>query len=196
MKPWLLNILACPMCKHHPLTAYIFSWETSSEEAARIVEEAGRPKEEYRRAYRHTVRQLMDGTLSMEAMKAINDLSGNEHTARMLERVLKCLERLFSAKSEMSSDRILKEMLPDVDVAYRYMNLLEVDCGILFCPNCMRWYPIGSSVPTVPEMLPDDLRDKKKDLEFLSRWREKVPEVVLTEGKPHTLGATPPRASS
>ena len=97
------------------------------------------------------------------------------------------MKRLFSAKSKMSGERILKELASDVDVAYRYMNLLEVDCGILFCTNCMRWYPIGSSVPTVPELLPDELRDKKKDLEFLSKWRDKVPEVVLTEGRPHTL---------
>ena len=187
MKPWLLNILACPMCKHHPLTAYVFSWETPSEEIANILSEAGKPKEEYRRAYRHMVRQLVDGTLSMDAMKSINDLSGDESASKMLEKALECLERLFSAKSKMSGERILRELASEVDVAYRYMNLMEVDCGILFCPNCMRWYPIGSSVPTVPELLPGELRDKKKDLEFLSKWKDKVPEVVLTEGRPHTL---------
>ena len=96
MKPWLLNILACPMCKHHPLTAYILSWETPSEEIANILSEAGKPREEYRRAYRHTVRQLMDGTISMDAMKSINDLSGEESALKMLEKALELEEAVLS----------------------------------------------------------------------------------------------------
>jgi hypothetical protein len=33
-------------------------------------------------------------------------------------------------------------------------------------------------------MLPDELRDKKVDLTFLERWRDKVPDKVIKEGKP------------
>lgn len=32
MKPWLLDILACPMDKFFPLKLYIFSYETTAEE--------------------------------------------------------------------------------------------------------------------------------------------------------------------
>ena len=55
--------------------------------------------------------------------------------------------------------------------------------GILVCPNCGRWYPI---IDEIPHMLPDKLRDRKRDLEFLSRYRDRVPEVALS-GKPYHL---------
>ena len=32
MKPWLFDILACPIDKHFPLNLYIFSFETETEE--------------------------------------------------------------------------------------------------------------------------------------------------------------------
>lgn len=36
-------------------------------------------------------------------------------------------------------------------------------------------------------MLPDKLRDKKEELRFLRKWKEKVPKTVLEKGKPYTL---------
>ena len=32
MKPWLLDILACPIDKHFPLQLYIFSYETETQD--------------------------------------------------------------------------------------------------------------------------------------------------------------------
>lgn len=60
----------------------------------------------------------------------------------------------------------------------------EVVEGIIVCPNCLRWYPIRDEIP---EMLPDELRNKSEDLEFLAKWRGKVPERILFEGKPFNL---------
>jgi uncharacterized protein YbaR (Trm112 family) len=74
-----------------------------------------------------------------------------------------------------------------VDILYRYLNLLEVEEGILHCPECGRWYPIGSSVETIPELLPDDLREREKDLEWLKKWEKKVPEKIIKEGKPYHI---------
>ena len=62
----------------------------------------------------------------------------------------------------------------------------EIVSGLLECSNCKRWYPI---IDEIPHMLPDDLRDKKEDLEFLKKWREKVPSSVLEDGKPYTVNA-------
>jgi hypothetical protein len=36
-------------------------------------------------------------------------------------------------------------------------------------------------------MLPDDLRESKEDLEWLRRWKDRVPETVLVQGKPFHL---------
>ncbi len=64
MKPWLLNILACPIDKHHPLDAYFFNWETSEDEIKKITTEAGVPSEFFKKNYAHLAKQLVDGTIS------------------------------------------------------------------------------------------------------------------------------------
>ncbi len=60
----------------------------------------------------------------------------------------------------------------------------EIAEGLLVCPECNRWYPI---VDEIPQMLPDDLREVKEDLSWLEKWKDQVPERVLTQGKPFRL---------
>jgi uncharacterized protein len=60
----------------------------------------------------------------------------------------------------------------------------EITEGLLLCSKCNRWYPISDEIP---QMLPDDLREAKEDLEWLRRWKQQVPEKVLSEGKPFHL---------
>ncbi|MBM5804704.1 MAG: Trm112 family protein [Candidatus Verstraetearchaeota archaeon] len=57
----------------------------------------------------------------------------------------------------------------------------EIDEGILLCTGCGRWYPI---IESIPHMLPDDLRDRKEDANFLLKWKRLIPDAVLKEGKP------------
>ena len=56
--------------------------------------------------------------------------------------------------------------------------------GVLRCPKCNRYYPI---IDEIPIMLPDELRDKDRDLSFLERWKDKLPKVIVYEGLPHHL---------
>jgi uncharacterized protein YbaR (Trm112 family) len=56
--------------------------------------------------------------------------------------------------------------------------------GILFCSKCSRYYPI---IDKIPIMLPDELRDKTIDIEFLKKWKHKIPEKVLNHGIPWHL---------
>ncbi|OLE59419.1 MAG: hypothetical protein AUG17_02705 [Crenarchaeota archaeon 13_1_20CM_2_53_14] len=60
----------------------------------------------------------------------------------------------------------------------------EIIEGLLLCTECNRWYPISDEIP---QMLPDDLREAKEDLEWLSKWKSQVPERVLTQGQPFKL---------
>jgi len=60
----------------------------------------------------------------------------------------------------------------------------EVIEGLIVCPKCLRWYPIRDEIP---EMLPDELRNESEDLPFLKKWKAKVPEKILSEGKPFRL---------
>jgi uncharacterized protein YbaR (Trm112 family) len=61
----------------------------------------------------------------------------------------------------------------------------EILSGIIICSKCNRWYPI---IDEIPHMLPDDLREEKEDLAFLRKWKEKIPQNTLTEGRPFKLG--------
>ncbi len=62
----------------------------------------------------------------------------------------------------------------------------EVAEGILICEKCLRWYPI---IDEIPHMLPDELRDKDEDLAFLKKYRDRIPEEILTSGKPWNLSS-------
>jgi uncharacterized protein len=59
-----------------------------------------------------------------------------------------------------------------------------IEEGILFCNSCSRYYPI---VDEIPIMLPDNLRDKVKDLEMLSKWQSSLPEKIFKKGFPWHL---------
>ena len=53
--------------------------------------------------------------------------------------------------------------------------------GALFCTECNRFYPITDEIPV---MLPDDLRNKTEDIDFLTKFRDKLPEKIVKQGKP------------
>jgi len=186
LKPWLLNILACPIDKHHPLEARFFSWETTEEEIHKIFSEAGEPSPQFNENYRHLAKQILDRTISPEAIQVINDLTGSDNTKVLLEKAGEAIKRLEN-KTDLSEERLISDYINDIDSLYRFLNLLELDTGILVCPTCDRWYPIGSAVETIPELLPDDLRERDRDLKWLKKWRDKVPKSVLESGKPFNL---------
>ena len=56
--------------------------------------------------------------------------------------------------------------------------------GALFCEDCSRFYPILEEIPI---MLPDELRDKKQDMEFLKSNKEKLPEKIISQSSPWHL---------
>jgi len=59
-----------------------------------------------------------------------------------------------------------------------------VEEGLLLCRTCLRFYPITEEIPII---LPDELRDKKKDMEFLKTWNKLIPNDLLKNLKPWTL---------
>jgi uncharacterized protein YbaR (Trm112 family) len=56
--------------------------------------------------------------------------------------------------------------------------------GLLLCRTCMRFYPITEEIPII---LPDELRDKKNDIQFLKTWKESIPNDLLKNLKPWTI---------
>ena len=56
--------------------------------------------------------------------------------------------------------------------------------GILYCKKCSRFYPI---IDEIPIMLPDELREKEKDIQFLKKWKNYIPEYILKNSNPWHL---------
>ena len=56
--------------------------------------------------------------------------------------------------------------------------------GALFCSKCSRFYPI---IEEIPIMLPDELRDKKQEMEFLKINKGILPEKIITKAVPWHL---------
>jgi uncharacterized protein YbaR (Trm112 family) len=56
--------------------------------------------------------------------------------------------------------------------------------GALYCTKCSRFYPI---IEEIPIMLPDELRDKKQEIEFLKNNKEHLPEKIIANANPWHL---------
>ncbi|HVD08063.1 MAG TPA: Trm112 family protein [Nitrososphaeraceae archaeon] len=66
----------------------------------------------------------------------------------------------------------------------RTINETVIKEGVLFCSQCSRFYPI---IEEIPVMLPDELREKEKDMEFLQKWQERIPNKITKNGNPWHL---------
>ena len=56
--------------------------------------------------------------------------------------------------------------------------------GAIYCTKCSRFYPI---IEEIPIMLPDELRDKNQDIEFLKRNQSLLPEKITKQASPWHL---------
>ena len=56
--------------------------------------------------------------------------------------------------------------------------------GAMYCAKCSRFYPI---IEEIPIMLPDELRDKYRDIEFLKKNQSSLPEKITRQASPWHL---------
>ncbi|PVU74656.1 hypothetical protein DDW13_06510 [Acidianus hospitalis] len=127
MKYRLMDILACPMCKHFPLQLIVIS----QKKVERTTDEK-KPLCELYCAYKNS------------EVKNVEN--------------------------------------PPCDECITY----EIEEGVLYCPECKRWYPI---IDEIPRMLPDKLRKKEEDLKFLEKSKDKIPSYIIENGVPFNLSS-------
>ena len=60
----------------------------------------------------------------------------------------------------------------------------KITDGALYCQKCSRFFLI---VDEIPIMLPDELRDKKQEIEFLKRNTKELPDKILKQASPWHL---------
>ena len=186
MKPWLFDILACPIDKFFPLELFIFSLETSSEDIQSFVniyknrdikvindeEIINIYNEEGGQYYRDNIviqKQKLEEYLeliisSIDELEYINDNSPNKLITKCFDILKTEIKEKIIKFSKNQEVKQFNQILPELYLLNKFKLEIEIKSGILFCKKCGRWYPI---IETIPQMLPDNYRDKKEEIEFL-----------------------------
>ncbi len=81
---------------------------------------------------------------------------------------------MIQSDSDTNSIESVKKVVDQLRPALEFLNCfkyqLEIEDGVMRCSQCQRWFPIFE---TIPQMLPDDLRNTDQDAEFQNKWHEK-----------------------
>ena len=174
MKPWLLNVLACPICKNHPLNLTILNWEPVS---------LSPPSSDDQKLL---LKELQDDTVSPKAFEVITDQSSSESHQSLLEKIRKILPELQSSTKKTLLDDLTSAHREQINYVYEYFYQEILD-GYFQCTSCHRWYPLGNQVKGIPELLPDNLRDPFVDKKFLTKYQTRLPNDLLEQGTPNNL---------
>ncbi|MFX1375004.1 MAG: Trm112 family protein [Promethearchaeota archaeon] len=200
MKPWLFDILACPLDKHFPLKLYIFSFEIKTEdfntfleifeerdldaikkeEIIEIMQEDGNIyiKDNIiieKTALKEYINLIL---LSIDELDNIFDKTSNKlsnKSFRLIQSVVK--PKIIEFSQNLNSTNLIN-FLPELYLLNKIKLEVEIESGLLFCEECNRWYPI---IDTIPQMLPDEFRNKEKELEFLQTNKDLLDEEFFNQ---------------
>lgn len=200
MKPWLFDILACPIDKHFPLKLYIFSFETGPDEFESFFNvydnrDIGQiKKEEIIKIQTDNENSYIKDNVIIETtpievyidliissiteLNNIVDKSPYDISKKSFELVkMDIKQKLIVFSKNIKKDKI-DEILPELYFINKLKIETEIDSGILLCEKCYRWFPI---IDTIPQMLPDEYRDEKKDIEFLQTNKNLLDKKFLKQ---------------
>ncbi|MFX1311944.1 MAG: Trm112 family protein [Promethearchaeota archaeon] len=200
MKPWLFDILACPIDKYFPLELYIFSYESKNEVFQALIEEYEKRDINYIKneniielSKKNNILYLKDNiviefstlksyinsiSVSINEMDFIFDRSKNDLAKNCLNIIKSVVKPKILEFSTHLNINELQNIYPELFFLNKIKLEIEIDSGLLFCKNCNRWYPI---IDTIPQMLPDEYRDEGKDTEFLRNNKNLLDENFLKQ---------------
>ena len=186
MKPWLCDILACPIDKNFPLELYIFSFETTEDDFRAIITTF--EERDFNRIKDENIIEIKEekGTLylkddiviekseidlylntiisSISEVEHLHDKSSNKLSKRCFSIITQDLKNKLVQFTEKKDLEKIEDIFPELYLLNKIKTEIEIKSGLLFCEECKRWYPV---IETIPQMLPDDYRDEKTDIEFL-----------------------------
>ncbi|TXT63354.1 MAG: hypothetical protein BAJALOKI1v1_740008 [Promethearchaeota archaeon] len=208
MKFWLFDILACPICKHFPLTFYIISYEHKEETFRRFIESyqqketASYKKNQIPEIIKHENNQIFikdhiviqETPLKAYLDKVISSIMELHHVVdnSSLSSSKLCLDLLRNDVKKKIDDfrnipnyENIENILPELNFLNKIKIEIEIKTGILFCNKCNRWYPI---IDSIPRMLPDEYRNKTEETQFLEDNKSNLSkEFVNKDLKPFNL---------
>lgn len=200
MKPWLFDILACPMDKHFPLKLYIFSFETKPDEFQSILNIYRERDLDLIKSQKIVEISKINGKLyikdniiiekntaktyfkliisSIDELTNIIDKSPYDIAQKCFFIILTEIKDKISGFSKDINLEKIEELLPELYFVNKIKIDTEIESGLLFCEKCNRWFPI---IETIPQMLPDDYRDKEKDIQFLKTNKNLLDDEFLKQ---------------
>jgi uncharacterized protein YbaR (Trm112 family) len=180
----LLEILACPIDKEHPLKLFIFSFDTPEDQIEQILSSVGDSK----------VINLSrkDRELFLKD-KIITKLTPLEDYLNQIQSKIDLLEQVVNYSTNMASNKYIKKIksdvqkriaefssthqisqiekiLPDLFLLNKFLLEIKINTGVLLCQKCNRWYPIFDAIP---QLLPDGQRNVKEEIRRFANEIEK-----------------------
>ena len=207
MKPWLFDILACPMDKYFPLKLYIFSFETKPDEFQSILDiyqerdldliknqkiiEISEDKGNLYVKDNIIIEKNTAETYFKLVISSINELnniidkSPHDITKKCFTIILTEIQDKILEFSKNINVEKIENLLPELYFVNKIKIETEIESGLLFCEKCNRWFPI---IETIPQMLPDEYRDEEKDTQFLKTNKNLLDDEFLKQDlKPFKL---------
>jgi len=200
MKPWLFDILACPIDKHFPLKLYIFSFENKLEEFQSIIDIYKNrditliKKEKLIEVFQENNEYFLRDNLVIEKKKfssyleviisSLNEFENvfNNSTNQLSKKIFQIINSEVKFKILEIFKNLKFHHIEDIFPELYFINKvkldIEIESGILFCNKCKRWYPI---IDTIPQMLPDKYRDERKEIEFLESNKNLLDEKFFNQ---------------
>ncbi|TKJ20898.1 MAG: hypothetical protein CEE43_11395 [Promethearchaeota archaeon Loki_b32] len=200
MKPWLFDILACPIDKQFPLKLYIFSFENKPEEFQSIIDIYKNrdiniiKKEKIIEVFQENDEYFLRDNIVIEKTKlksyleliisSINEFENvfNNSTNQLSKKSFQIINSEVKSKIlELFKDlkfHHIEDIFPELYFINKVKLDIEIESGILFCSKCNRWYPI---IDTIPQMLPDKYRDERKEIEFLESNKNLLDEKFFNQ---------------
>jgi len=207
MRPWLCDILACPIDKFFPLELIIFSFETDENIFKEILETYDKrdiisiKKENIVEIEQKNEELLLKDEIVIEKSKFgiyinaiissvkevdnISDKSSSELSKRCIHIIQNDIKQKLKAFSNNLTNEYIDTILPELYLLNKFKTEIEIERGILFCSQCKRWFPI---IETIPQMLPDEYRDEEADILFLKTNKDLLDNAFFKQNlKPFNL---------
>ena len=207
MRPWLCDILACPIDKFFPLELIIFSFETNENVFKEILEaydkkdlvsikqeniiEIEQKNEELLLKDEIVIEKSKFGIYinaiisSVKEVDNISDKSSSELSKRCIHIIQNDIKQKLKAFSNNLTNEYIDTILPELYLLNKFKTEIEIEKGILFCSQCKRWFPI---IETIPQMLPDEYRDEEADILFLKTNKDLLDNTFFKQNlKPFNL---------
>ncbi|TET00230.1 MAG: hypothetical protein E3J90_04185 [Promethearchaeota archaeon] len=207
MKPWLCDILACPIDKFFPLELIIFSFETDEKVFKEILDaynnkdlisikkekiiEIEQKNEDLLLKDEIVIKKSKLGIYinaiisSIKEVDNMSDKSSFELSKRCIHIIQNDIKQKIKAFSNNLMNEHIDTILPELYFLNKFKTEIEIETGLLFCSKCKRWFPI---IETIPQMLPDEYRDEEADVLFLKTNKDLLDNTFFKQNlKPFNL---------